>query len=236
MIYHHAVPFSPSSSLLHECYNPEILQGVKVVKGLQATWGKCFRTIPLDIYYPPLACWKDIIACPESQNIVILDAITGISKSILSEHTGSVECLAFSLDGTLLVSGSSDKTVKLWDIQTGGVVKTFCGHMDSVSSTSISSDYTTIASGPHDNTIHLWNFQTGECYHVIDGHSGTVHFVMFSPTNSQLLMSASNDWTVWQWDINGHQIGPSHRGSGVTISPDGNYFVSWKLFEKVATL
>ena len=40
--------------------------------------------------------------------------------------------LAFSLDGTLLVSGSEDGAIKLWDVQTGGVVKTFWGQADSV--------------------------------------------------------------------------------------------------------
>jgi WD40 repeat protein len=56
-------------------------------------------------------------------------------------------CLAFSSDGTSLVSGSDDCTVKLWDVQTGGTVKTFFGHTELVLSVSISADYTIIASG-----------------------------------------------------------------------------------------
>jgi len=62
-------------------------------------------------------------------------------------------------DGTLLVSGSRDDTVKLWDVQTGGVIKTFRGHTDCVLSVAISADCTMIISGSSDKTIHLWDIQ-----------------------------------------------------------------------------
>jgi len=129
------------------------------------------------------------------------------------------------LDGTLLVSGSSDNTIKLWDVQTGGAVKTFCGHTDSVLSVSISADNTVIASGSEDKTICLWDIGTGQCC-VIKEHKDYVNTVIFSPTNPQLLLSASDDGTVRQWGIDGHQIGPTHAGSCVAFSPDGTQFVS----------
>ena len=66
-----------------------------------------------------------------------------------------MRCVVFSSDGTSLVSGSDDAIVKLWDIQTGGVVKTFFGHTQLVLSVSISADHTAIASGSYDQTIHL---------------------------------------------------------------------------------
>ena len=234
-IYHNAIPFSPSSSWLHGLYGPELLKGAKVVYGLQAEWGRCSRKVSLDCYGSPLGCWKDILAaCSRSHNIITFDTVTGTSISVLSGHTDHVWCLTFSLDGTFLVSGSEDRTVKLWDIQTGGVVKTFCGHTDGVVSASVSPDCTIIASGSRDCTIRLWKVQTGECYHVICEHSGTVLSVSFSPTNSQLLMSASGDYTVRQWNISGHQIGPSYKGDHVTVSPDGTCFASYSTSEKVA--
>jgi WD40 repeat protein len=95
-------------------------------------------------------------------DIIILDAITGSQMAVLSGHTW-VNCLTFSSDGKSLVSGSDDKTVKLWDMQTGGVVKTFHGHTQWVWSVSISADHTRIASGSGDHTICLWDIQTGEC-------------------------------------------------------------------------
>ena len=228
-IYHYALPFSPSSSWLHEHYSPELLQSVKVVKGLQAKWGACSRTVSLDRDPWALASWKDLVAVGiNSGDITIFDRITGICTSTLSSHTQGVKALVFSLDGTFLVSGSYDQTVILWDIQTGGVIKTFYGHTNWVLSVSISPDCTTIASGSSDHTIHLWNAQSGECHCVIDGHNGSVYSVNFSPTNSQLLISASKDGTVRQWNIDGYQIGSTYKGNFVVFSSDGTYFVSWE--------
>ena len=132
--------------------------------------------------------------------------------------------LTFSPDGKSLVSGSDDKTVKFWDVQTGGVVKTFYGHTQLVWSVSISADCTRIASGSEDNTIYLWGIQTGECQYVVQ-QQNTVHHVSFSPTDPQHLVSISGD-KVWQWKINGHQILPTYNGSCIGFSPDGTQVVS----------
>ena len=139
-----------------------------MVKGLPAGWGTCSRTVTF--YWKPwaLTCWKDTIAVGlGSGDIVTLDEITAVQTAILSGHTDWVNSLAFFPDGASLVSGSNDKTIILWDVQTGGVVKTFYGHTDCVYSVSISADCTTIASGSKDKTIRLWNIQTEECHHVI---------------------------------------------------------------------
>jgi hypothetical protein len=128
--YHVALPLSPSSSWLHKSFSAEVSTGLKVVKGFP-TWGLCSRTVTLDSAPLALACWKDIIAVGlDSSDIIILDAITGSQAALLAGHTKWVESVTFSSDGTLLVSGSGDKTLKLWDVQTGGVVKTFHGHCD----------------------------------------------------------------------------------------------------------
>ena len=175
-----------------------------------------------------LASWKDLAAVGLTHgDIVTLNTTTGTRICILSEHTQWVRALAFSSDGTFLVSGSHDKKVKLWDIQTGGVVKTFWGHTKSVASVSISLDQATVASGSPDTTIRLWDTRTGECCCVINEHVGKVNFISFSPTNSQLLISASNHNIISWWDINGHQVGPTHTGQYVNFSSDGTHFVSW---------
>jgi len=234
-IYSYALQFSPPSSWLHKYYRAQLSQGVRVVKGIPAEWGTCARTVFLSDSPHSLAYWKDtIVVGLRSGDITILDAITGSKMAVLSEHTGCVRSLAFSLDGTFFVSGGNDKNIKLWDVQTGGVVKTFCGHTNHVYSVSISPDCTTIASGSLDRTIRLWHIQAGDCFCVIKEFNHWINSVSFSPTNPQLLISASNGNTVQQWDTNGCQIGPTHKGKGVAFSSDGTHFVSWA--GKVATV
>ena len=224
-VYHLALPFCPSPLWLHECYATELSREVKVVKGLPAEWGTCSRTVAFD--HPPitLTCWKDVIAVGlDSGDIVTLDGITGIQTAILSEHTLPVISLAFFPNGTSLVSGSRDSSIKLWDMQTGGVVKTFHGHTAWVFSVAISADSTMIASGSYDTTICLWNIQTEECHHIIQQQEGVV-CVEFSPTVPQHLVSVSNSG-IRCWDINGHQTNPTHNGSCIAYSLDGTKFVS----------
>ena len=214
-----------------------------MIGGLPAEWGACSHTVTLPTrphdrlaYWrnTPLACWKDTIAVGlQSCAIIILDAITGSQVADLSRHDNYVRSLAFSVDGMLLVSGSDDRTAKLWDIQTGGIIKTY-DHTSEVLSVSISPDSNMLASGCTDGSIHLWGVWTGACSGVIDGHSNNVTSIKFSPTNPQYLLSASEDHTIKQWDIDGSQIGPAHEGNGVAFSPNGTQFVSWR--EKVATI
>ena len=127
-IYHSALPCSPPSSWLCRHYSAELSREVKVVKGFPAGWGRCSRTVILDSYALNLSYWNNTIAVGSGHgDIIILDAIIGSQIAVLSGHTWNINSLAFS-DGKLLVSGSDDKNVKLWDLQTGGVVKTFHGH------------------------------------------------------------------------------------------------------------
>ena len=197
-----------------------------MVKGLQAKWGTCSRAVPVDDFLLALTCWKDLVAagcC--AGNIIILDAVTGTCKFALSGHKVSVTSLAFSLDGIFLVSGGSDYIVNLWDIQTGGVVKTFYGHTHIVISVSISLDHNMVASGSYEDGIRLWNTQTAECCHTLNT-PGKAQFVSFSPINPQLLISLSEDKYL-RWDTNGHLVGPTYSGSYICSSLDGTRLVSW---------
>jgi len=225
LICHSALPFCPSSSWFHKYYAAELSQEVKVVKGLSAEWGICSCTVILNHFPLTLACWKNIIAvglC--SGNIITLDGITGIQTAILSGHSDYVRSITFSLDGTFLVSGSDDETIRLWDVQTGGVTKTFHGHTGYVLSVSISADCTTIASGSADKTIHLWDVQTEECHHVIN-QQNQVNYVRLSPIDPQHLISVSGN-EVWHWNMGVYQTNPTHSGSCVAFSPNDTQIVS----------
>jgi len=240
-IYHSVLPLCPSSSWLHKHYAAELSQEVKVVGGLSAGWGTCSRTVTLVQIPQTLTCWRDTIAVGlDSGEIITLDGITGIQTAILSGHTGYVRSLAFFPNGRSLVSGSNDRTVKLWDVQTGGTVRTFCGHTNHVNSVSISEDCTMIASGSNDMTIRLWNIQTGDCHHVIMQHNHVDHVVFyrtntertyFHPDHHQRLASVSGD-RIRHWNIKGDQINSGHFGSCFAIASHNSnmvYGYDWNL-------
>ena len=223
-IYCSAFNFSPSSSWLHQYYGVGLSQEVKVVRGLSAGWGTCFRTVFLDTIPSAITCWKDTIAVDSgSGNIMTLNAITGSRIAVLSGDINFVGCLTFSQDGTMLVSGSYDTTIKLWDMQTGGVVKTFQGHTKHVTAVSISPNCTTIASGSVDNTVRLWDIQTGECHCVIQQES-SVKCIHFFPLDPHHFISVSDN-KVQKWNIGGHKIGPGYDGSCAAFSFDGTKLV-----------
>jgi WD40 repeat protein len=104
--------------------------------------------------------------------------------------------VAFSPDSKLVVSGSWDKTVRLWDAVTGAALQTHEGHSDWVSSVAFSPDSKLVVSGSWDKTVRLWDAVTGAALQTLEGHSGSVT-VAFSPDGKLLpTLRVSNHWIV----------------------------------------
>ena len=75
-------------------------------------------------------------------------------------HEDSVTSVAFNHNGTILASGSWDKTIKLWNLETKTEIATLEGHKDFVTSVAFNHNGTLLASGSWDATIKLWNLET----------------------------------------------------------------------------
>ncbi|WP_013322705.1 hypothetical protein [Gloeothece verrucosa] len=148
----------------------------------------------------------------------------------LERHNDSVTSVSFSPDGKILASGSWDKTIKLWDVQTGQEIRTLSGHNDSVYSVSFSGDGKILASGSRDKTIKLWDVQTGKEISTLSGHNDSVYSVSFSP-DGKILASGSGDKTIKLWDVQtGQEIrtlsGHNDSVYSVSFSPDGKILAS----------
>ena len=74
----------------------------------------------------------------------------------------------------LAVSGSSDTTLRVWDMQTGECLRTLRGHILDVSDVALTPDGTLAVSSSHDKTVRVWDVTTGESLQVLQGHQGWV--------------------------------------------------------------
>ncbi len=152
------------------------------------------------------------------------------SDITLYGHSSSTFSLGFSPDGTRIVSGSRDQTLKLWDAASGEELKTLKGHSGFVSSVSFSPDGKRIVSGSYDQTIKLWDAASGEELKTLAGHAGNVYCVAFSPDGKRIV-SSSGDSTLRFWDAaSGEQLktlaGHTSNVRSVAFSPDGTRIVS----------
>ena len=193
-------------------------------------WDECSRTIPL--YGEPLAFayWGNSIAVGLGSEVVILDAITGTRTSVLRGHEDRIKFLACSLDGTLLLSGEYLGIVKLWDVQSGGAIKTFDDDTTLLYPPCISPDNATIAFGCTDGTLYLSDVRTGK-RHPITSAATKIRSITFSPIDPRRLLWSLSDGTVQQRGTDGRQIGASYRDADVkwvrdlAYTSDGTRFV-----------
>jgi WD40 repeat protein len=114
-------------------------------------------------------------------------------------HSGRLSSVCFSCDGKWVVTGSSDRTARLWDAWSGKELRRFEGHSDYVSSVSISATGSRLLTGSGDKTARLWDVQSQKELRRFEGHSGAVRCVCFAPDGKQVL-TGSDDGTARLWD------------------------------------
>jgi WD40 repeat protein/serine/threonine protein kinase len=131
--------------------------------------------------------------------VKVLDVTSGKEIMKGQGHTSPAPCVAFSPDGSRLVSASRDKTVKVWDVASGKELMTLRGHKSNVNCVAFTPDGKRIASGSLDNTVRIWDAAGGEELLILTGHTGAVFSVTFSP-DGKCLATGSDDGTIKIWD------------------------------------
>jgi len=169
------------------------------------------------------------------------DLATGVSLGRFSPH-GTIAAADISPDGKLLVTGSWDQSVKIWDIDSGQAILKLEGvHKGYVNSVEFSPDGGTILTGSDDGTARLWDVATGKALGVdFLGHQSRIRQARFS-NDGRWVLTAANDKTARIWDaktgnlrlaLAGHQWAVlcgafSHDGKRVITGSDDNTAIIW---------
>jgi len=160
----------------------------------------------------------------------------GVPKRSLQGHSHFVEDVVLSSDGAFALSCSWDRTLRLWDLNTGQTTKTFVGHEKDVLSVAFSVDNRQIVSGSRDRSLKLWN-TLGECKGTVctknkNAHTEWASCVRFSPnTANPLIVSCGWDKVVKVWSLSGFDLKYNLHGhtgyvNTVAVSPDGSICAS----------
>jgi len=170
------------------------------------------------------------VGASNDHTVRVWGAQSGRVKHILTGHTGKALSARFTADSQKIISGSHDRTLKLWDLTKGYCVRTiFC--YSSCNSTAVAKDGRMITSAHLDNNVRFWDVKNGECVHEADVHSGQVTSVDVSP-DGEYVLSNSRDNTLELLDIRSytpvHTFSAENYRNGVNwnhacFSPDGEY-------------
>ncbi|MEG4349010.1 serine/threonine protein kinase [Microcoleus sp. LAD1_D3] len=146
-------------------------------------------------------------------------------------HSSFVNSLAISPDGKILASGSWDKTIKIWDLESTELIGTLTGHSDRVNSVAISYDGKMLVSGSSDETIKFWNLHSGDLLCTFPGHSMEVNSVAINPKRLVIASCGGADNTIKLWNLRSGELlrtlkGHSDNVNAVVFSPDGKILAS----------
>ncbi|MBM7845945.1 alpha-amylase family glycosyl hydrolase [Herpetosiphon giganteus] len=156
-------------------------------------------------------------------------ALAADQATILFGHTSSLESVAVTPDGRLIITGSIDTTIKVWDAESCELVRTFIGHTAAVWGAVINADGSRVASASSDRTIRVWDIETGTTVSMCIGHSAAVFAVAM--TSDRRIVSGSDDQTVRVWDSESGALIFSFAGHTagvwtVAVTPRGDLAIS----------
>ena len=153
-----------------------------------------------------------------------------MTKISFNGHTGAVHAVAVTPDSRQVVSGSLDKTLKIWNIENGQLLRTLVGHMELVDAVAVTPNGRQVVSGSNDKTLKVWDLESGQLLCTLEGHTKSVNAVAVTPDGRQVV-SGSLDKTLKIWNLENGQLLRSLKGnaghvSAVAVTPDGAKVVS----------
>ena len=148
-------------------------------------------------------------------------------------HSEAVTSVVLSADGRYALSGSEDKTLKLWEVFSGHCLRTFEEHKNAVRSVFLSADGRYALSGSEDKTLKLWEVASGQRLQTFVGHADSVNSVFLSADGRYALSGSSKlyDRALKLWEVpSGHClrtfVDKGYDITSVSLSANGRYALS----------
>ncbi|KAH7339310.1 quinon protein alcohol dehydrogenase-like superfamily [Rhizoctonia solani] len=228
-IYTSMVAFWPRSSPIGKCY-ARLVQGIRfqgtAMHRPQVTLltTRSFETSTISPVYSPDGIH---VAVAVGDNLLLLGNLGDEHLSTFQGHSNTILSIQFSPDGMRIVSGSRDKTIRIWSTQDKSLVcEPLEGHVAPVNTVTFSPDGALITSGSADKTIRTWDSRTGRHLSQFNMDYGPIVAIKYTPDGRFIVVCGSNNVVVQ--DASGgqalktlHSNRPDIKLTSVDISRNG---------------
>lgn len=187
-------------------------------------------------FFSPCPDGSRFLYAVESETSYVCDVLTGNILYALEGHNGNVLCGSFSNDNQYIITGAADHTARMWNAENGKPLYQFKGHKDSINAVTFSKKgkYLVTAGGSpfisKDNTAYVWDLASKKLLHTLSGHSLSIQDVWFVQNDHTIVTSDAS--MIRYWDVQSgeqkyiHKIGCCRYQQQLSISPDGNLFIT----------